>query len=327
MSDLATNTSLSRSARLLCYLGPPSTILLTAFASPKTALLSPLAFLHTGLFYRKWRQLEKVDPSRRGELEPMIWTYVVSGTLGLVAVSLVQGITGYALSTMLFGSGEERTLFLKEAMRSSIEGLSSEQISTRMAIAHSWQNWAFNAAFMSAVGLFEEGLKYLPIEYARRRYSTEKDGQKRNRAYLDLVLSSALSFGLVEGIGFLYTACEQQQQSWPILLRTLFERLLLGSTGHLLVATLTALRATRRDFYGAKMSCWAVVGPSALLHSAQNFVALSLSASEGNPGWIHPSGVRKSVAMIGMAIAMMTQSAGLIIRERAMIEEQDRKQH
>jgi RsiW-degrading membrane proteinase PrsW (M82 family) len=127
-------------------------------------------------------------------------------------------------------------------------------------------------------GLVEETLKYLPIAYARRRDAA----QRRDRAYIDYALAGALSFGVIENIGFLYASCEKGHESWARLLLTVFERVVVGASGHLLVAALTALRAIRRDYYGEKLSWWGVVGSS---------VAMAFSTVEGSAGWIHPTGM------------------------------------
>jgi hypothetical protein len=128
MSQLPSNTSLSLSARLLCYLGPPSTTLLVSVASPRTGLLSPLAFLPTAFFYKKWRESNTTNPSRRGELEPMIWTYALTGTVGLLAAALLQLGIGIALSTLLFGTGQAKQEFSNEVLRSTIDGLTAEEL-------------------------------------------------------------------------------------------------------------------------------------------------------------------------------------------------------
>lgn len=123
MSHPAQNTSLSLSTRLLYYLGPSSTILLTSIASPRTALLSPLAFLPTAWFLRKWRESNNINPSRLGELEPMMWTYAAAGTIGITAVGLTQMITCKAASIILF---------------------TADELTRRAELAASWQNWVFN---------------------------------------------------------------------------------------------------------------------------------------------------------------------------------------
>lgn len=324
MSHAAQNTSLSLSARLLCYLGPPSIILLTSFASPRTALVSPVAFLPTAWFFRRWRASDYVDPSRRGELEPMIWTYVAVGTVGLATAMSVQMVICSAVSRILFRSGEMRDHYWTEFQRSSIDGLTADELARRAELAFSWQNWVFGTIFTYLVaGLVEETLKYLPIAYARRR-GTAEQRQQRNRAYVDYTMAGALSFGMLESIGFLYAACEQGHETGAKLAFTLAERMV-GSIGHLLVASITALRATRRDYYGDQMSWWAVVGPAVILHGTSDFVAMTASALEGNVGWIHPTGVRNTTVMLGLIGGLITTAAWLVRREWKMLDDRDRQ--
>lgn len=316
------NTSLSRPARLLYYIGPPSVILLTSVASPRTALLSPLTFLPTAWFLRKWRECNEKDPSRRGDLEPMIWTYAVAGTVGITTVALVQIAVCKATSALLFRP-EMRKDFWTEFGRATVEGLTGDELKHRTGLAASWQNWVFNGVFtFVGAGFGEETLKYLLIVYARRWGTATQRGQ-RNRAYIDYVLAGALSFGLVESIGFLYTACEQGHETWPRLGLTLFERLVLGQLGHLSVAALTALRAIRRDYYGDQLTWLDVVGPSALFHGTNDFIAMAASALEGNVGWIHPTGVRKTIALLGMAVGLNVTAAWQVWKEWKALDNRD----
>jgi RsiW-degrading membrane proteinase PrsW (M82 family) len=150
-----------------------------------------------------------------------------------------------------------------------------------------------------AAGLVEERLKYLPVTYARRRYEGTRKTQHRNRVYIDYAISTALSFGLLESIGFIYAARQDSCDTWPKFLLTLVERLVIGQIGHLSAAALTAIRAIMRDYYGDDLSWWGVVGPAVMFHGMLNFVAVSRSAAEGNVGWIHPSDLRIVVPELG----------------------------
>ena len=326
MSPPAQTTPLSLPARLLSYFGPPSAILLTFLASPSIALLSPLAFLPTACLFITWRRSNTASPSRRADLEPLIWTYVAAGTVGLVVVMLVQMAICSAASTILFmGSDEEmRDGFWIEFARGSIEGLSTDELARRAELADSWQNWVFIGvlSFFGA-SLVEESLKYLSIVYARRR-ATAEPRKRRDRAYVDYAVAGALGFGVVEAIGFIYAAVESGGESWPRLMFTLFERVV-GSLGHLSLAALMALRALRRDFYGDQMGWWAVVGPSVALHGAYDFVALGASALEGNVGWIHPVGMLVTVGMLGLIGGLMGTAAWLVRGEWKALEERDRR--
>ncbi|KAM0796948.1 hypothetical protein BDR22DRAFT_882348 [Usnea florida] len=324
MSIPAQGTSLSLSARLFCYLGPPSVILLTAIASPRTALLCPLALLPTAWGFKVWRESNKRISSRRGEVEVMVWTYAATSTIGITVVGLVQMAICSAVSNVIFRTKELRDSFWNEFGRATIDGLTTGQLERRAELAMSWHNWIFISAFtFLAAGFVEESLKYIPIAYARHRGTVEQRKQ-RNRAYIDYTVTSALSFGLVESIGFLYASCEQGHETWSKLIVTLFERIIVGSLGHLLAASLTALRATRRDYYGDRMSWWAVVGPSMILHGSYDFVAMASSALEGNVGWIHPTGLRITAAMYGLIGAVIVTASLLVRREWRSLGHRDR---
>lgn len=220
----------------------------------------------------------------------MIWTFAGLGTLGLVGVMLFQMVLFKGTTALLFGTGARSAFFVSEFQRSTINKMSLEELSKRAILASSWQNWVMNflVAFGMA-GLSEEILKVLPIVYARQR-GTVDNRKSRTRQYLDYALAGSLSFGVIENIAFLYAAVEGAGQSSTKLLVTALERVVFASAGHLLAAALSALRATRRDYYGDDLSWWDVIRPSVLLHGSQNFIAFSTGALEGSVGWIHPTG-------------------------------------
>ena len=324
MSQLAHHTFISLPARLLCYLGPPSVILLTASASPQAALLSPFAFVPTGLLFRKWQQSSKTNPSRRGELEPIIWTYAAVGTLGLTSAALLQMAITKVVSVAIFRSSLLGKEFWEEFARSTVTGLTADQLVRRAELAASWQNWVFNAVltFVSA-GLVEETLKYLPIAYARRR-GTAEEREKRNRAYIDYALAGALSFGMIETIGFLCASCEGTNESLAKSTLNLLARVIIGQAGHLSVATLTAIRAIRRDYHGDKLSLLGVIGPSVLFHGTYDFVAMTGSTLEGNVGWIQPNSVRIVAVGLGLIISLVALTTWHVKREWKALDIRDR---
>lgn len=291
MAQPTQNTTLSLPTRLLLYLGPPAIVAFTAYVSPRTGLLAPLAFVPTAIALRAWHQENKANPSKRGELQPMVWTFAGLGTVGLVAVMLAQMALFQAATALIFGTGERAAFFVAEFQRSTIEGMSRDELAKRALLAASWQNWLMNflVAFGMA-GLLEEILKVLPVIYARQR-GTADDRKPRTRQYLDYALAGSLSFGVIENIAFLYEAVEGAGQTSSKLLVTALERLVFASAGHLLAAALSALRATRKDYYGDDLSWWDVIRPSVLLHGSQNFIAFSSGALEGSVGWMHPTGL------------------------------------
>ncbi|PMD28637.1 hypothetical protein NA56DRAFT_560095 [Hyaloscypha hepaticicola] len=324
MSQPPPNTTLSLSARLLTYIGPPSVILLTFLASPTTGLISPLAFLPTTYAYRKWVKSNNQNPHRRGELEPMIYTYAVAGTVGLLGVGLTQMAVVKAVSFLLFHHDTQASKdFWAEFGRGSVEGLTSDELAKRVGIAWSWKNWVLNGALtFIAAGLGEEILKYLPIAYACRR-GTAEERKKRNRAYVDYALSGALSFALVENIGFLYASVETGNESWSRLALSVFERVIIGGTGHITMAVLTALRAIRRDYYGDQLSWLQIISPAVLYHGTFDFVCFGASAWEGNVGWIHPTGLGPTSVLFGSCLGLVGTAMWQTSREWRGLEERD----
>jgi hypothetical protein len=324
MSQPPPNTSLSLSARLALYLGPPSVILLTSLASPKTGLLSPLAFLPTVSAYRAWSSSNTLNPSPRAPIEPLLWTYALAGTCGLLSVSLTQlGICKAVSSLLFFHDPAGLKDFWVEFARSGVEGLTTGEVLKRAEIAWGWRNGVVNAALtFLAAGLGEEVLKYVPIAYARRR-GTAEERKGRKRAYLDYALAGALSFSLIENIGFLYAAVEKGG-SWSGLALSVFERVVVAGTGHITMSVLTALRATRRDYYGDRLSWWEVVGPAALYHGAFDFVCFSTSSWEGNVGWIHPTGLGVTSVMFGSCLGLVASAMWQTRREWTGLEDRDR---
>lgn len=98
---------LSRGARLLYQLGIPLVISVVVIASPRTAAALPFIALPTLLLLWKLLQLPNFH---RPDLETLIWTYFLSGTLGVVLVVTAQSIGGYTLALMLFGSSTDEYL-------------------------------------------------------------------------------------------------------------------------------------------------------------------------------------------------------------------------
>jgi hypothetical protein len=184
------------------------------------------------------------------------------GTLGLAGAALAQlGLCSVA-GTLLFGSAEPMDYFFNELQRGTIAGLTIDELSRRAPLAASSQNGIFNRILVFiAADLVEKTLKCLPIAYARRR-GTPEHQTPRDRAYLDYALAGALICGVVECIGSTYGVCVEAQNTLRQLLVMVFERVIIGSPGHALLGSLTALRAIRKDYCGEKLSWWSVIAPS-----------------------------------------------------------------
>lgn len=252
----------------------------------------------------------------------MIWIFAVAGTIGVGAAAAIQTAVLLPTVNALFGSGEKSDYFWQELTRTSVEGLTSGELTQRAALASSWQNWTFNAVLsFGLAGLAEELLKYLSVVYVPRRHGSGKEDKSLDRAYMDSAAAAALGFGTVENIGFLVSA--SRHESWPRLLLTLSERILLGSVGHVALGTMSALRATRRDYYGDAMSLGSVIAPAVLCHGIADFVALSASALGGNVGWIHPQDVPGTVSLLSAGVAFLGTELWLVRRWWRQLDERN----
>lgn len=296
MSQSSPNTSLSLSTRLLCYLGPPSAILLTYSASSQAALITSLAFIPSGICYHYWKKENKLDSSRRGELEPLVWTYVSAGTVGVAAVGTIQlAIYGlfYAVEALIYGYPTVS------------------------------KNWIFNiVTSFIAIGLVEGAMKTLPVIYARRKGSSQSQ-KPSNRAYVDYVLAGVLGLDLAQSIEWISRICVDGQKTSPEILLLLFTRLAMGSSSSLLFGTSTALRAVRKDHLGEDMSSWSVIAPSVISMGIFNFVILSSGTLAGKVGWQYPTDSKMQAGLIGTLAGVVGLTTWQVMRDWKLVNEHD----
>jgi RsiW-degrading membrane proteinase PrsW (M82 family) len=330
------STSLSILGRFLYYLGPPVILYFVYSRSPKVALATPITFIPTAVLYNKWREANITSPSRRGELEPLLWTYVATIIVCLI-ISLPQIFMLYVLANMF--------------------SLADEEMSEFMANTSSWRKWAFLATFTFCTAATEEGIKYLSIVYARRRNRqrersvarTEKDDERRrqtrrfdgDRAYIDYAIACGLGFGIFEAVGYLFG---QAHKSNIDFIRALAERLI-GCVGHVTWILPTALRAIRRDFPpplppsissasarendngeakrkpSRKMSWFSVIGPGVLMHWANNFTSFgTMTLMEA--GWIS---LAQAYSIIFLVMICLYVMAGWVVRRECRKLNDDEK--
>ena len=82
MSVAAANAATSVTAKAAVTLVPIITLVIVGLGSLKAAALMPLAFLPTAALYWWWVRVNRMNPENRGELEPLIWTYLIVGIGG-----------------------------------------------------------------------------------------------------------------------------------------------------------------------------------------------------------------------------------------------------
>lgn len=296
MSGADANAATSMSAKVAIALVPVVTSIMAGLSSAKAAVLTPLVFLPTVVVYYWWVRANRTSHQSRGELEPLIWTYLIVGIGGTLALSIAQLSMYFVLVSVTMGP--DANDYWTEFLRGTAEGLTAEQRQRRAEIASSWQHWLLTFLFSYVMaGGFEELMKFFPVLYARRR--DQKKKLRRDRAYIDYALAGALSLVTVECIGFISDTCANGIQGWVEPLVTLAQRLVAGTLGHVLTALLTSLRAIRSDFYGPSMSWIRILAPAIFLHGTANMVVFVSCSMQGHVGWVHPTEMISIVGLYG----------------------------
>lgn len=310
---IMSRSTISLSARLL--LGTSAIILpfVLARSSIRATTLSLFTLTPTLVFFRLSRAKRQKSPVDRADFELMLWTYFTMASVGFCLSSLLQ-LAALMGSVHFLLDAETKHQFMTEFFRTSLEGLDTEQLKIRASISNTWQNWCINfILFFFIAGFGEETLKFMPIIYARKKY-------KGTSTYIDLAAAGALGYGTMESILFVRLACTTGESGWFEPSLTMLERVVSGSTGHALLSILTALRAIRRDSCGEPTNTWRLLSPSACLHGAFNFFAVSLSTLDGNVGFIRPKGVWKHMAMYCMLAATYAGMLAWMRREWKYIQ-------
>lgn len=323
MSVAAANAATSVSAKLAVAVIPVITSIIVGFGSLKAAALMPLAFLPTAALYWCWVRANRTNPESRGELEPMIWTYLIVGIGGTLALSIAQLSLYFVLVSVTMGAGASE--YWVEFLRGTVEGLTPEQKQRRLEIASSWQHWMLTFLFSYVMaGGFEEWLKYLPVLYARKR--NQRYEKRRDLAYIDFALAGALSLVTVECIGYISDTCASDIQGWVEPIVTLAQRLVAGTLGHVLASLLTSLRAVRSDFYGPPMTWIRILAPAVVLHGTANMAVFVSCTMQGHVGWVHPTEMISIVGLYGNYFCVVGLVGLMVWREYKTLKEHMPKQ-
>ncbi|KAI0004025.1 hypothetical protein F4779DRAFT_600633 [Xylariaceae sp. FL0662B] len=307
-SDAQTHPApgLRRSSKALLWGVIPCMLIALLIASPLMIAFLPVILLPTlGLAWHN-----NAQPSdRRVDAETLIWTYVSTGTLGTVAVIVVQSIVSYAVAWVLFGRDKDAFLAEMQRQESDITGMDAESLATRQEMAGSWPYWVFMFVFAFGVaGLVEEVLKYSALPLARRHGRVAHEYN-----YVVLAAAGALGFSTFENIGFVYAAA-RAEQSLSELALTLAERVLVGSPGHVTGAVLIGLNAALRDFHAQPLSLTQIIGVPVVFHGVFDFMLFSISALDGNVGWVHPRG--KTLVLVLVLVVAIQGTQAAIVRRR-----------
>lgn len=239
---------------------------------------------------------------------------LLSGTLGLAAMTAAQSLTGYLLLLALFGPAGAG-VYMKEFLRADVSSLTAEHTAVRADMARDPRYTVFLALFATvSAALPEELLKYLPVLWLQRRRGREGEqkGEQKSHQKLDkraavrAATAASLGFGLVELAAYVHAAAATAPASGPPLFITLLERVFVGLPGHIATAILSASRGA--DAEGSEWG-WrdvlSAVGPSVVYHAVFDFILFGSSAwVGGHVGWVHPEGWKAIVGTIGACLCV-----------------------
>ena len=296
---------MSRPAQLLYMVGLPTAFAGLAYHSPPTAALIPVLLSPTILVAWQYRRLPQEES---GHPEVVTWTYFGTSILG----PLIAGALQLGLCSLMFKAlfGPQGSTYMQELQRVSLEDVSTEVLDARKLM--SWTpRYFLGLGVFSYVGaaLVEEAIKYtalrLAVRYARPKHEHE---------YLTYAAVAGLGYGTIENILVTYASITNEEASGMIAL-TLFERIIFGSLGHTIMALLTGLQSVRRDARGEKLTIWQVLARAVAYHGTWDFILLSVSAWNGNVGWIHPTDVGSIVLALSSVIALQVKAAWDISRQ------------
>jgi len=295
---------------MLCCLAVPAIILTLLIMSPLCAALLPILALPTVWLMWQWHAS---DRDKAGDLETMIWIYVISGTAGTLVVLLMQAIFSYLFAILLFQS--QLPMYLKEweeQQNTHLDNLQFNDASNERLgenLSYQWQYFLFLAlTCYVTVAMTEEGLKYYSLVYVRRYHAAVHE-----RAYIAYAIVSALGFSTFENIGFTYQACRVESASRLAI--TVCERVAIGAPLHLGSGILLAVNVIRRDLRHEPLDLWQVMQVPILLHGTFDFGLLALSAANGNVGWVHPTSGISVVLGYTFTIAMLV-TVYLLVRDQ-----------
>ncbi|KAI0376259.1 protease prsW family-domain-containing protein [Hypomontagnella monticulosa] len=286
----------SRSTKILLWAVLPALFIGLVILSPVTAFLSLFILAPTFLLLR----YDGTHPAdQRVDLETFIWTYMLTGTVGVAAVILVQLAVSTALCFALFPTTAITVLTEVGRSEPDVANLDADALATRHQIASDVRYWVFMLAFaFSAAAIPEEFLKYSGVAYAKRR---GRIAHEQN--YVTLGAAAALGFSTFENIGFVYAAALADNGVTDLLV-SLAERVLIGSPMHVMGGLLIGMNAACRDFRGEVLSLTRILTVPVLFHGTWDFSLFGVSALDGNVGWVHPHG--KSLALVfGIAITIL----------------------
>jgi len=228
--------------------------------------------------------------------------------------AVAQIILGYGFLYLFHG--DQTLAFLKDATTSPVD-IDTSILAARAAAAWSWQNIVqrFWMTYVIAGGV-EEMVKVLAVRFALHQ-SPPADHQDKRRLFFQYAVSVGLGYSIVESLLCL-PGLANSRDGWIRMSTEVGERILYGSSTHVLTTALSSLRMLQsHDFHKSQhknmlaacptrvWSLFSAVGPSAIYHGTGNFLLFSISAMNGNLLWHHPWDAKSLAATYTMCVGLV----------------------
>jgi RsiW-degrading membrane proteinase PrsW (M82 family) len=291
--------------RLLYTVGLPAAFAGLAYYSPPTAALIPVLMSPTLLAVWQYHRLPREEA---GNPEIATWTYLGTSIIGpLIAGAIQLSLLSVVFKALFGGQADD---YMRELQRVTLENVPTEVLDARKHMAWTPQYFlAIIAVSYPAAAVVEEAIKYLALRLAIHRAHP-----KHEHEYLIYAAMAGLSYGTIENILVTYASIKKGETVGMIAL-TLFERIVFASIGHTIMALLTGLQSIRRDARGEKLPIWRVLARAVAYHGTWDFVLFSVSAWNGNVGWIHPTDVASIVFALSSVIVLQGRAVWDVLQQ------------
>lgn len=295
---------LSWPSKILLWVGFPLTVAAISTRSYITTALLPVLALPTVWL---WSRERAGDCRRRTDADTVIWAYVLSGTVGMAFVIMLQSILAYVITLLLFGSDAGK--YMSEFLTSEGEIGDMDHQATRREMSRRWQYWIFLFIFAFVLaGLLEEGFKYCAIMGARKYGKISHD-----RDFVIVAIAAALGFATVENVAFVYATCKARESPQRLAL-TVLERVAVGAPLHSMGAALIAINVVARDIKHQSVTLIQVLQQPVVLHGTFDFVLFGVSAYNGHVGWVHPREGFTVYLALGIVVTFLSTVTVLLQR-------------
>jgi RsiW-degrading membrane proteinase PrsW (M82 family) len=296
--------------RLLYTVGLPAAFAGLAYYSPPTAALIPVLMSPTLLAVWQYHRLPREEA---GKPEIATWTYLGTSIIGPLVAGAIQLSLVSVMFKALFGGQADD--YMRELQRITLENVPTEVLDARKHMAWTPQ-YFFAISIFSYLGaaVVEEAIKYLALRLAIYRARP-----KHEYEYILYAAMAGLGYGTIENILVTYASIEKKETVGMIAL-TLFERIVFASIGHTIMALLTGLQSIRRDARGEKLPIWRVLARAVAYHGTWDFVLFSVSAWNGNVGWIHPADVASIVFALSSVIALQGRAIWDVLKQAKKLQ-------